>query len=46
MLKTNGHDVEINKFTAGILKETIYAIINSLELEDDEINNIKIKVEE
>ena len=46
VLKTNNHDVEINKFTQGILKETIYAIINSLELDDEEIHEIKINVEE
>ena len=46
VLKTNKHDVEINKFTQGILKETIYAIINSLELDDEEIHEIKINVEE
>lgn len=44
-LKTNNHDVEINKFTQGILKETIFAIINSLKI-DEEITEIKIKVEE
>lgn len=44
-LKTNNHDVEINEFTSGILKETIYAIVNSLKI-DDEINKIKITVEE
>lgn len=44
-IKTNGHDVEINKFTQGILKETIYAIINSLTI-DGKISKIKIKVEE
>ena len=44
-VKTNGHDVELNEFTQGILKETIYAVINSLKI-DSEINNIKIKVEE
>lgn len=44
-LKTNGHDVEINAFTQAILKETIYAIVNSLKI-DSEIENIKIKVEE
>lgn len=44
-LKTNGHDVEINEFTQGILKETVYAIVNSLKV-DDEINKINIKVEE
>ena len=44
-VKTNEHDVELNDFTQGILKETIYAIVNSLKI-DSEINNIKIKVEE
>lgn len=43
-LKTNGHDVRINEFTSGILKETIYAIINSLKI-DEEISEIKINVE-
>ena len=43
-VKTNGHDVEINKFTQGILKETIYAIINSLKT-DEKISKITIKVE-
>ena len=44
-LKTNGHDVEINNFTQGILKETIYAIINSLE-HDGEIEELKIRVDD
>ncbi|WP_296880819.1 molybdopterin-guanine dinucleotide biosynthesis protein B [uncultured Methanobrevibacter sp.] len=44
-LKTNGHDVELNDFTQGILKETIYAVINSLTI-DEAINKITIKVEE
>ena len=44
-LKTNGHDVEINDFTQGILKETIFAIVNTLKI-DSEINEIKIRVEE
>ena len=43
-VKTNGHDVEINKFAQGILKETIYAIINSLKT-DAKISKITIKVE-
>ncbi|MBQ6100411.1 MAG: molybdopterin-guanine dinucleotide biosynthesis protein B [Methanobrevibacter sp.] len=43
ILKTNDHDVEINEFTSGILKETIYAIINSLHI-DEEISEIEIKV--
>lgn len=44
-LKTNGNDVAINKFSRGILKETIFAIISTLKI-NGEINNIKIKVEE
>lgn len=44
-LKTNEHDVKINDFTQGILKETIYAIINSLKI-DGKINKIKIEVDE
>lgn len=43
-LKTNNKPVDINKFTSGILKETIFALINTLKV-DSEINNIKIKVE-
>ena len=38
-------DLKINDFTQGILKETIYAIISTLKV-NDEINQIKIKVEE
>lgn len=45
VLKTNNHEVEINEFTSGILKETIYAIINSLHI-DEEINEIEIMVED
>lgn len=44
-LKTNNHDVIINEFTQGILKETIYAIINSLKI-DEKITKIQITVEE
>ena len=44
-LKTNGNAVAINKFSQGILKETIFAVINTLKI-DDEINNIKIRVDE
>ncbi len=44
-LKTNNHDVEINNFTQGILKETIYAIINSLK-HDEEIEELIIKVDD
>ena len=40
-LKTNNHDVEINDFTQGILKETIFAIVNTLKI-DTEIKDIKI----
>ena len=43
-LKTDNNSVDINKFTCGILKETIFALINTLKI-DGEINNIKIKVE-
>ena len=43
-LKTNSNDVEINDFTQGILKETIFAIVNTLKI-DGEINEIKIRVE-
>ena len=42
-LKTNNHDVKINEFTSGILKETIFAIINSLDT-PEEINKIEIVV--
>lgn len=44
-LKTNGNAVSINKFSRGILKETIFAVINTLKT-DGEISNIKIRVEE
>lgn len=44
-LKTNSHNVEINEFTQGILKETTYAIVNSLKI-DDEIKELKINVGE
>lgn len=43
--KTNNHNVELNQFSQGIMKETIYAIVNSLKVYD-EINKITIKVEE
>ena len=45
MLKTNGHDVELNEFTQGILKETIYGVVSSLEI-DSQIKKITVKVEE
>ena len=44
-LKTNEKPVDINKFSRGILKETVFAIVNSLKI-DEKIKNIKIKVEE
>lgn len=44
-LKTNNNPVDINKFSCAILKETIFAVINTLKI-DGEINNIKIKVVE
>ena len=44
-IEINGINLEINEFTQGILKETIYAIVNSLKI-NDEIKEIKIKVEE
>ena len=44
-LKTNGHDVELNAFTQGILKETIYATINSLRI-DEKISKITVRVEQ
>ena len=44
-LKTNNNPVEINEFSRGILKETIFAVINTLKIDED-INNIKIKVED
>ena len=45
VLKTNGYNIEINEFTSGMLKETIFAVINTLKM-DEEIKNIKINVEE
>ena len=44
-LKTNEKPVDINSFSRGILKETVFAIVNSLKI-DEKIKNIKIKVEE
>ena len=44
-LKTNDNNVEINEFSQGILKETIFAVINTLKI-DEKISNIKICVEE
>ena len=45
IVKINEKDLKINEFTQGILKETIYAIITSLKV-NEEIQDIKIKVEE
>lgn len=42
-LKTNDHDVELNDFTQAILKETIFATINTLKI-DDKITDMKIQV--
>ena len=42
-LMTNGNDVELNSFTQAILKETIFAIVNTLKI-DEKINKITIKV--
>lgn len=44
-VKINDGNLEINDFTQGILKETIYAIVNTLKV-NDEIKEIKIKVED
>ena len=43
-LKINGKMLAINKFTCGILKESIFAMVNTLKI-DEEINEIKIEVE-
>ncbi|MBQ9026631.1 MAG: molybdopterin-guanine dinucleotide biosynthesis protein B [Methanobrevibacter sp.] len=43
-LKINDAEIDINKFTCGILKESIFAMVNSLKI-DEEINEIKINVE-
>ena len=43
-LKVNDKDLTINKFTCGILKETIFSMVNTLKT-DEEISEIKINVE-
>lgn len=43
IVKTNDKNVEINAFTQGIIKETVFAIIKSLY--DGKINELKITVE-
>jgi molybdopterin-guanine dinucleotide biosynthesis protein B len=44
-IRTNGNEVALNAFTKGILKETIYGIVSSLDI-DDEIRKITVRVEE
>ena len=44
-VKINDSNLKINDFTQAILKETIYAIVNTLKV-NDEIKEIKIKVED
>jgi molybdopterin-guanine dinucleotide biosynthesis protein B len=43
IVKTNDKNVEINAFTQGIIKETVFAIIKSLY--DGKINELEISVE-
>ena len=43
LVKTNGKNVEINEFTRGIIKETVFAIVKSVY--DGEINELEIEVE-
>ncbi|WP_407416443.1 molybdopterin-guanine dinucleotide biosynthesis protein B [Methanobrevibacter sp.] len=42
-LKINDEILEINKFTCGIIKESVFAMVNTLKT-DEEINEIKIEV--
>lgn len=42
-LKINDNILEINKFTCGIIKESVFAMVNTLKT-DEEINEIKIEV--
>ena len=42
-VKTNGHNVELNAFTQGIVKETVYATVTSLRI-DEEISKITVRV--
>lgn len=44
LIKVNDEELNINKFTCGILKESIFAMVTSLKI-DEEINEIKIDVE-
>ena len=43
LVKTNGKNVEINNFTQGIIKETVFAIVKSVY--EEQINELKIEVE-
>lgn len=43
-LKINDNNLDINKFTCGIIKESVFAMIRTLKI-DEEINEIKIDVE-
>ena len=43
-LKINDKLLKINKFTCGIIKESVFAMVNTLKV-DEEINEIKIEVE-
>lgn len=42
-LKINDKLLEINKFTCAIIKESVFAMVNTLKI-DEEINEIKIEV--
>ena len=44
-VRTNGNEVALNAFTKGILKETIYGIVSSLDI-DGEIRKIAVRVDE
>ena len=44
-ININNNDLKINEFTQGIVKETIYAIIDTLKT-TEKINEIKIKITE
>ena len=42
-VRIDGRPLKINAFTQGILKETVYAIINTLKI-NDEIHKINIEM--
>ena len=44
-LKTNDRDVELNEFTSGILKESIYGCISCLKT-DEKINKITVNIKD